>query len=221
MGKGSGEPPSRVKPIKPMIPNPRHASEISEIPTLPSTRQQRYCTQPPRFRLSPSGVSSQAPPPLTWVIKTQLIIVDCFCVCVFFCFFLWFCLCVFVFWGGSVDGRISLGGHVVFEDNTFAISPEMETELFDLFKARKETGKRERACNNSSSSSSTQSAVKYTMSSEDCCRNTLVRWPSLSACVGRWPCINEPQIKFAMPNIKLTMRYRGKLKKRARPFHRG
>ncbi|CAM9876713.1 unnamed protein product [Ectocarpus sp. 6 AP-2014] len=30
--------------------------------------------------------------------------------------------------------RISLGGHVVFEDNTFAISPEMETELFDLFK---------------------------------------------------------------------------------------
>ncbi|CAN0425621.1 unnamed protein product, partial [Ectocarpus fasciculatus] len=34
--------------------------------------------------------------------------------------------------------RISLGGHVVFEDNTFAISPEMETELLDLFKARKQ-----------------------------------------------------------------------------------
>lgn len=30
--------------------------------------------------------------------------------------------------------RISLGGHVVFENNTFAISPEMEVELTELFK---------------------------------------------------------------------------------------
>ncbi|CAM9101747.1 unnamed protein product [Scytosiphon promiscuus] len=30
--------------------------------------------------------------------------------------------------------RISLGGHVVFENNTFAISPEMEIELTELFK---------------------------------------------------------------------------------------
>lgn len=35
-------------------------------------------------------------------------------------------------------GRISLGGHVVFDNNRFAISPEMESELFDLFKVRQQ-----------------------------------------------------------------------------------
>lgn len=73
-----------------------------------------------------------------------------------------------------MDGRISLGGHVVFEDNTFAISPEMETELFDLFKASKR-GKRNRACSSSTIAAAT--AVHKPLSSIPCRRKIAVAIP--------------------------------------------
>lgn len=44
-----------------------------------------------------------------------------------------FRVCVF-FSVNSLVRRISLSGRVVFENNEFCITPELENDLFDMFK---------------------------------------------------------------------------------------
>ena len=96
----------------------------------------KYMKDAPCYRPPPDGKRYDATP----AARLSLALCVCVCVCVrLYCTLFPSSFCYRRCSAGmGWRGRISLGGHVVFDNNRFAISPEMETELFDLFEVRQQ-----------------------------------------------------------------------------------